>query len=137
MGVMENRTAPQIVEKFQDLYKPALVTNWQVWPAAQYINFRFMPLAYRVPFQSSCGVFWTLYLSTINSKYVPRSFFGDIDTDIVAERTKSKIIDPLRLAVLFIMYYSRLVITVAHLVDTCTIHLYKHPHWTMMRHIFA
>lgn len=36
----------------------------------QLVNFRFMPLPYRVPFQSSCGVFWTLYLSLVNSRYV-------------------------------------------------------------------
>lgn len=36
----------------------------------QLVNFRFMPLPYRVPFQSSCGVFWTLYLSLLNAKYV-------------------------------------------------------------------
>lgn len=68
MGVMERRSLDQIKEKFTDLYKPALVTNWQVWPVAQLINFRYMPLAYRVPFQSSCGVFWTLYLSLLNAK---------------------------------------------------------------------
>ena len=36
----------------------------------QLVNFRFMPLPYRVPFQSTCGVFWTLYLSLLNAKYV-------------------------------------------------------------------
>ncbi|KAJ8481110.1 hypothetical protein ONZ51_g6223 [Trametes cubensis] len=39
-----------------------------VWPLAQLINFRYMPLPYRVPFQSTCGVFWTLYLSLLNAK---------------------------------------------------------------------
>ncbi|KAF9073764.1 hypothetical protein BDP27DRAFT_1215198 [Rhodocollybia butyracea] len=68
MGVMEGRTIPQIKQKFSDLYSPALITNWQVWPIAQLINFRFMPLSYRVPFQSTCGIFWTLYLSIINSR---------------------------------------------------------------------
>ncbi len=68
MGIMEGRDLSQIQEKYKDLYKPALITNWQVWPVAQLVNFRFMPLAYRVPFQSTCGVFWTLYLSIINSK---------------------------------------------------------------------
>ncbi|KAK1229371.1 hypothetical protein PQX77_007548 [Marasmius sp. AFHP31] len=68
MGVMEGRNAPQIRQKFSDLYAPALITNWQVWPIAQLINFRYMPLPYRVPFQSTCGVFWTLYLSVLNSK---------------------------------------------------------------------
>jgi protein Mpv17 len=35
MGFMERRSLDQIKEKFTDLYKPALVTNWQVWPIAQ------------------------------------------------------------------------------------------------------
>jgi hypothetical protein len=35
MGLMERRSIDQIKGKFIDLYKPALVTNWQVWPIAQ------------------------------------------------------------------------------------------------------
>ena len=69
IGIMEGRDAAHIRRKYSDMFKPALITNWQVWPLAQVINFRFMPLAYRVPFQSSCGVFWTLYLSILNSRY--------------------------------------------------------------------
>ncbi|KAI8995337.1 hypothetical protein BD414DRAFT_409829 [Trametes punicea] len=68
MGIMEGRDAEHIKQRYKDLYKPALMANWQVWPLAQLINFRFMPLPYRVPFQSTCGVFWTLYLSLLNAK---------------------------------------------------------------------
>ncbi|KAI0936071.1 hypothetical protein AcV5_004305 [Taiwanofungus camphoratus] len=68
MGVMEGRDGPHIRRKYADLFAPALIANWQVWPLAQLINFRYMPLAYRVPFQSTCGVFWTLYLSILNSR---------------------------------------------------------------------
>ncbi|KAI0786034.1 hypothetical protein C8Q75DRAFT_299481 [Abortiporus biennis] len=68
MGIMEGRDVPHIRGKYNDLYVPLLITNWQVWPIAQLINFRFMPLAYRIPFQSTCGVFWTLYLSIANSR---------------------------------------------------------------------
>jgi len=67
MGLMEGRDAEHIHRKFKDLYGQAIIANWQVWPLAQLVNFRFMPLAYRVPFQSTCGVFWTLYLSLLNS----------------------------------------------------------------------
>ncbi|KAI0639179.1 hypothetical protein C8Q77DRAFT_1046186 [Trametes polyzona] len=70
MGVMEGRSRKHIVRRYEDLYKPALIANWQVWPLAQLVNFRFMPLPYRVPFQSTCGVFWTLYLSLLNAKCV-------------------------------------------------------------------
>ncbi|KAN0135557.1 protein sym1 [Lactarius tabidus] len=67
MGMMECRDAQHIRARFQDIYQPALLANWKIWPAAQFINFRFMPLPYRVPFQQTCGVFWTLYLSLLNS----------------------------------------------------------------------
>ncbi|KAI0803069.1 hypothetical protein BC629DRAFT_92946 [Irpex lacteus] len=68
MGIMEGRDKQHIKKKYSELYGPLLVANWKVWPLAQLVNFRFMPLAYRVPFQSTCGVFWTLYLSIANSK---------------------------------------------------------------------
>jgi len=68
MGVMEGRSREQIRQKYSDIFKPALVANWKVWPLAQLINFRYMPLPYRVPFQSTCSVFWTLYLSILNAK---------------------------------------------------------------------
>ncbi|KAF8480945.1 hypothetical protein DFH94DRAFT_436166 [Russula ochroleuca] len=67
MGVMEGRDSKHIRGRFEDIYQPALLANWKIWPAAQFINFRFMPLPYRVPFQQTCGVFWTLYLSLLNS----------------------------------------------------------------------
>ncbi|KAI0252614.1 hypothetical protein BJV78DRAFT_1199868 [Lactifluus subvellereus] len=67
MGVMEGCDPKHIRARFNDIYQPALLTNWKIWPAAQFINFRFMPLPYRVPFQQTCGVFWTLYLSLLNS----------------------------------------------------------------------
>lgn len=68
MGYMEGSRPDQIKSKYKDMFFPALLANWQVWPLAQLVNFRYMPLPYRVPFQSTCGVFWTLYLSLLNAK---------------------------------------------------------------------
>lgn len=68
MGFMEGSRTDQIQSKYKDMFTPALLANWQVWPLAQLVNFRYMPLPYRVPFQSTCGVFWTLYLSILNAK---------------------------------------------------------------------
>ncbi|EJD55313.1 hypothetical protein AURDEDRAFT_78349 [Auricularia subglabra TFB-10046 SS5] len=67
MGLMEGRSSGEISQKYRDLFWPVLFTNWKVWPAVQFVNFKFIPLAFRVPFQSSCGCFWTLYLSVVNS----------------------------------------------------------------------
>jgi len=35
-----------------------------------------MPLPYRVPFSQACGVFWTLYLSILNSEFVFHAFIN-------------------------------------------------------------
>jgi len=35
MGIMEGRAPQQIRQKYNDLYKTALLTNWKVWPLAQ------------------------------------------------------------------------------------------------------
>jgi len=67
MGVMEGRSSKHIRARFEDIYRPALLANWKIWPAAQFVNFWFMPLPYRVPFQQTCGMFWTLYLSLLNA----------------------------------------------------------------------
>lgn len=68
MGLMEGLNGKQVKKKFADLYPSALAANWQVWPLAQVVNFRYMPLSARVPFQSTCGIFWNLYLSLLNSR---------------------------------------------------------------------
>jgi len=68
IGFMEGKNARQVGQKFEDIFVPAILANWKVWPFAQFVNFRYMPLPYRVPFQSTCGVFWTVYLSLLNSK---------------------------------------------------------------------
>jgi protein Mpv17 len=35
MGVMEGRDVKHIRARFEDIYRPALLANWKIWPAAQ------------------------------------------------------------------------------------------------------
>lgn len=35
MGVMEGRDAKHIRARFEDIYRPVLLANWKIWPAAQ------------------------------------------------------------------------------------------------------
>jgi hypothetical protein len=35
MGVMEGRDSKHIRGRFEDIYQPALLANWKIWPAAQ------------------------------------------------------------------------------------------------------
>ena len=45
MAIMEG-SSPQA--KLESSYKEALKKNWMVWPAAQFINFKYVPLEFRV-----------------------------------------------------------------------------------------
>ena len=39
MGIMERRDLKQIRVRFEDIYQPALLANWKIWPAAQVRRF--------------------------------------------------------------------------------------------------
>ncbi|KAG1053030.1 hypothetical protein G6F46_005477 [Rhizopus delemar] len=67
MGLAETGNWEGVREKFRDAYLPALIANYKVWPAVQFINFKFMPLQYRLPFVSSLGILWNAYLSWLNN----------------------------------------------------------------------
>jgi protein Mpv17 len=45
MGVMEGRDSKHIRASFEDIYQPALLANWKIWPAAQVSQ-----LAYHIHF---------------------------------------------------------------------------------------
>ncbi|CAB4431147.1 hypothetical protein RhiirA5_393635 [Rhizophagus irregularis] len=68
ISVLEGRNFEGIKEKFDETYISALKMNYTIWPIVQFVNFRFLPLKYRVPFVSSVGVLWNAYLSLLNSK---------------------------------------------------------------------
>jgi protein Mpv17 len=44
---------------------PLIVANWAFWPAAQLLNFRFVPVQHQVSFVGVCMVFWSAYLSHV------------------------------------------------------------------------
>lgn len=66
-GVMATLEGVDVRQRFRDTYVSALTANWQVWPLVQFVNFKFVPISYRVPFVGSVGVIWTAYLSWLNA----------------------------------------------------------------------
>lgn len=68
MGLLSDGNKKEAIkEKFRDAYVPALIANYKIWPLAQFINFKFMPVQYRLPFASSLGILWNAYLSWLNN----------------------------------------------------------------------
>jgi protein Mpv17 len=68
MGKLEGKTFTDIKEKFNRNYFTALISNYALWPASQFINFSLIPLYYQVPFASCVGIAWNTYLSWLNNK---------------------------------------------------------------------
>ncbi|GAA5999699.1 Mpv17/PMP22 family protein [Rhodotorula paludigena] len=64
MSLLEGLDQEQTREKIASNYWPILFVNWQVWPIFQTLNFRYVPLRYRVPVGSIAGIVWTCFLST-------------------------------------------------------------------------
>ncbi|SGZ26427.1 BQ5605_C024g09912 [Microbotryum silenes-dioicae] len=70
MGLMEGLSDEELWDKIRNNYLPILLVNWQVWPLLQLINFRFVPLRYRVPYGSILGIGWSAFLSFKTAKKV-------------------------------------------------------------------
>ena len=45
---------------------PLLKTNWVVWPLVHLVTFNAVPVDYRVPWLSVCGVFWAVIISIMS-----------------------------------------------------------------------
>eukprot|EP01112_Ceratiomyxa_fruticulosa_P010589 TRINITY_DN2811_c0_g1_i1.p1 TRINITY_DN2811_c0_g1~~TRINITY_DN2811_c0_g1_i1.p1 ORF type:complete len:217 (-),score=47.88 TRINITY_DN2811_c0_g1_i1:122-772(-) len=69
LGTLEGKKPEQIVNKIQQDMWNVLKVNWIIWPAAQYINFRFVPVDLRVLFVGAISLGWNSFLSSaVNNK---------------------------------------------------------------------
>lgn len=68
-GFLEGRTVDEVKEKFQRAFVPAMLANWSVWPAAQFVNFKFVPLPLQALYVNVVSLGWNTYLSLANAKH--------------------------------------------------------------------
>ncbi|XP_016950414.1 mpv17-like protein [Drosophila biarmipes] len=55
----------QIRKRLQETYPTIMARNYMLWPAAQMINFSFVPLRYQVFYAQTIALVWNCYLSLI------------------------------------------------------------------------
>ncbi|AAS53939.2 AFR568Cp [Eremothecium gossypii ATCC 10895] len=61
--VIEGGTEETFALKIQRVYVSTLGCNYAVWPLVQFLNFLVIPKSLQVPFSSSVGVLWNIFLS--------------------------------------------------------------------------
>ncbi|CAO3623393.1 unnamed protein product [Cunninghamella blakesleeana] len=67
MAIAETQSIQGIKEKLNDAFLTSLRSNYTIWPLVQWINFKYIPLPYRLPFVNSLGILWNGYLSWLNN----------------------------------------------------------------------
>ncbi|XP_022088869.1 protein Mpv17-like isoform X3 [Acanthaster planci] len=68
IGLTSGLSPAEVVDKLKQNMKPTLITNYKIWPAAQVINFYFVPLQHRVLTANFVALFWNIYLSWMANK---------------------------------------------------------------------
>ena len=57
-------------KKYKMNMKEDVIAIWKVWIPAQFFNFAFSPMWFRVPFVACVSAFWTAYVSTTRGKKI-------------------------------------------------------------------
>ena len=67
-SLAEGKSVDQTVAKVRRDIVPALKANYMLWPAAQLVNFTFVPQRLAVLYVSGVSVVWNTYLCWMNAK---------------------------------------------------------------------
>jgi len=67
MTYAEGGDMSAVKKRLSQVYVPTMKANFILWPAVQLLNFRVMPLQFQLPFSSTVGIAWGVYLSLTNS----------------------------------------------------------------------
>jgi protein Mpv17 len=65
MSLLRGGTIKDALEELEAKFIPTAKANLYIWPLAQLINFRIMPLHYQILYMNFIGVFWNAYMSYV------------------------------------------------------------------------
>ncbi|KAK7091279.1 mitochondrial inner membrane protein Mpv17-like [Littorina saxatilis] len=68
IGALRGDSRQQIKDSMKRDYLTIMLNNYKIWPAAQTINFFFMPLQHRVLFVNFIALGWNTYLAWITER---------------------------------------------------------------------
>jgi len=69
-SIMEGSGIEGITDKLSTRLVKTVLGAWKFWPAANIINFGFIPLEFRVLYMNVLSVFWSFYLTYVNGQKI-------------------------------------------------------------------
>mmetsp|Transcript_21267 Transcript_21267/g.29780 ORF Transcript_21267/g.29780 Transcript_21267/m.29780 type:complete len:202 (+) Transcript_21267:32-637(+) len=73
ISYLDLRDTRRVKEKMKTDFLPALQANYLLWPAANLINFQFVPGRHRILYVSIVGLFWNVYWCWVTNRDVPKA----------------------------------------------------------------
>ncbi|KAK9235842.1 hypothetical protein V1525DRAFT_408653 [Lipomyces kononenkoae] len=73
MGVLQLHSWDQIKEELRTKWWRTMIGNYAVWPAVQFVNFRLIPLDYRLMFVNIISIGWNAFLSWFSATNIEQS----------------------------------------------------------------
>lgn len=64
MSMLQGKNSSNAIQSAKQKIWPAMKAGWTIWPAVHFITYKFIPIAYRVPWVKFVVIFWTAYLSS-------------------------------------------------------------------------
>lgn len=62
VGTIQGKTVEEVKQSLKETYSDVLIANYKLWPAAQIVNFNFVPLQYQVLYAQMIALLWNVYL---------------------------------------------------------------------------
>nr|XP_022289368.1 protein sym-1-like isoform X1 [Crassostrea virginica] len=87
MGIMRQDPVHEIKNKIKKDYYDVITTNWKIWPAAQIINFTFVPLQHRIMVVNIVSIGWNCYMAWISEKEHEDVVYHHLHPDQETEQT--------------------------------------------------
>ena len=69
-SILEGTGFKGATEKVRTRFLSTLFAAWKFWPMANAVNFWFVPMQFRVLYMNVLSLFWTGWLTYVNSKKI-------------------------------------------------------------------
>ena len=69
-SIMEGSGIEGIKDKLSTRLVKTVLGAWKFWPAANIVNFGFIPLEFRVLYMNIMSIFWSFYLTYVNGQKI-------------------------------------------------------------------